>query len=186
MKTCILALLAFIAFSTSTFAESKDGGGEKVHVLIEPVIGYQVLKFTYPYEHHQGMLTYGGRVVVGTYTLAGEFEMEYGSVEENFLSPNIKNNTSLLQTRLGPRMIFPLLDEVHLVTRAGMQGYKYSSDTLDNVSGGITSSSQSWQFRPYLGAGFLFYFFDALSLSVEETYVVDTSWETSFGFRLFI
>jgi hypothetical protein len=77
-----------------------------------------------------------------------------------------------------------LIEEIHLVFRGGLEGYRYSSQIKDGVT--TVSDSPNWKVEPYVGAGVIFYFFKSLSLSVEEVYVVDTGTETSFGFRLFI
>jgi hypothetical protein len=189
MKT--LASLSFVlvlfasTLSIASATETERDPADEVHVLIEPVIGYQSLQRDYPIEHKEGMLTYGGRVVVGTYRLAGEFEMQYGSASETFAAPTAVATTStLLQARLGARTIVPLIQELHLVFRAGMQGFHYSNEVTIGTT--TTTDSPAWQFKPYVGAGVILYMFKALSLSVEEVYVVDTSWETAFGFRLFI
>ena len=186
----VLAFFAMAPVSAHARGEHQTNPEDDIHVMIVPVIGYQSLDRSYPYDHHEGMLTYGARVVVGTYRLAGEGELQYGSASESFASPAISTDTSLLQVRLGARTIVPIIEEFQLIFRAGMQGSHYSNDvsSIDPTTGNSVTASDSpaWQFRPYVGAGVIFYLFKALSLSVEEVYVVDTSWETAFGFRLFI
>ena len=192
MNRSTLLLSFFLLFSnvapTIAHAEPDEANSEapteKVHVMLGPVVSYQSLQRDYPYSHRQGMLTYGGRLVVGTYRLAGEFEMQYGSATENFPDSGVSTNTTLTQGRLGVRVIRPLIEEIHLIMRAGMQAYRFSNDV--SVNSVTVSNSPAWSYRPYLGTGVILYFFKALSLSVEEVYVVGSSFETSFGFRLFI
>ena len=187
MKTLTLAIFLGLFSVHSARAQEENtrkDPAEDVHVLIEPVIGYQSLERTYPFAHNQGMLTYGVRLVIGTYRLAGEGEFQYGSATENFSNPTVSDETTFYQARVGARTIVPLIEELHLVFRGGLEGFHYSNA----ISNGTTTltDSPAWKFEPYVGAGVILYMFKALSLSVEEVYVVDTAWETSFGFRLFI
>lgn len=188
MKT-LLALVIGLGclFSSQSWAQAAAQFQENaVHITLSPIIGYQSLQRTYPYTHTQGMLTYGGRLVMGTYELASEFEIQYGSASETFPNnnPPVNVDSSFLQARLGARKIIPLIEEISLLGRAGMQAFHYSNDITLN---GVTKTEQpAWQYRPYLGAGVIFFFFKSLTLSVEEIYVVGTSWETGLGFRLYI
>jgi hypothetical protein len=185
----ILLALTFCTQIHSAFADENTSENpddtQQVHLLISPVIGYQTLERTYPYHHNEGMLTYGARVVVGTYELAGEAEVQFGSSSESFNTPPVEIDTSFTMVRLGARKVFPVSDPVHILTRAGMEGYHFS-DTYNYSYQNSTPDSPAWQFRPYVGAGLIFYLFKSLSISVEEVYVIDTSWETGFGFRLYI
>ncbi len=184
LVTLSLILSAFL-FSSFTFAEEgkKHSKGEEIHVLIEPVLGYQSLSRSYPYDHHLGMLTYGGRLVVGTYDLAGEFEFQYGSATESFTNPDLSIETSLMQAKLGARTLYHLVDGVHLIFRAGEQGIHFSNTIRS--SGATIENSPAWIYRPYVGTGVIFFLLHSISLSIEETYVFDTAWQTSFGFRLY-
>jgi hypothetical protein len=180
----LVILFAVLAPAQLANAQTETSPADDVHVLIEPVIGYQSLQRTYPFDHKQGMLTYGLRVVVGTYRLAGEGEFQYGSATENFSNPTVTDNTSFIQARVGARTIVPVIEQLSLIFRLGMEGFHYSNE-ISNATTTITDSP-AWKFEPYLGAGVNFFLFKSLSLSVEEVYVIDTSWETSFGFRLYI
>jgi hypothetical protein len=172
------------ALADENMSENPDDTPQ-VHLLIAPVIGYQTLERTYPYNHNEGMLTYGVRVTVGTDKLAVESEAQFGSSSETFSNPQVSVDTSFTMVRLGLRKVFPVSDPVHLLTRVGMEGYHFSNTYNDGVDPS-TTDSPAWQFRPYVGAGLIFYLFKSLSFSVEEVYVIDTSWETGFGFRLYI
>ena len=187
---CTLFTFALLAQTNPAHAaESNPDDTPQIHVLIEPIIGYQSLERTYPYDHNEGMLTYGARVVVGTYELAGEAEVQFGSSSESFNNPPVEIDTSFTMVRLGARKVFPVSEPVHVLTRLGMEGYHFSNTynvVNPDLSTSSTSDSPAWQFRPYVGAGLIFYLFRSLSFSVEEVYVVDTSWETGFGFRLYI
>ena len=180
-----LSLIALsVLFAGAAFAESLEKPDEEMRLLIEPVVGYQFLSRSFPESYTEGMLSYGGRVVYGGENLAGEFEFQYGSSSESFPDLNETSNTIYVEAKLGARKVLPFQENIHLLLRGGLQASRFS----DQIgSSGVSSwYTQSVTYEPYVGVGLLFNFFKSLTLTVEETYVLSTSIETSFGFRIFI
>ena len=177
IKLIRIAIVLLGIYGSSSFAADA-------HVLIEPTFGYQSISRTYPTAFAEGLITYGIRVVVGTPRLAGELELQYGSANATISSLNETTNTILVQGRLGPRTVVPLSEEFQLIFRGGLQIFRFSDDITNSTS--TTWYTESVSYEPYIGAGVNFFLFRSLSLSVEEVYVLNTSFETGLGFRLFI
>jgi hypothetical protein len=177
----ILLAISFSLFHSVSFAE--ENSIEDIHFMIAPVVGYQWLERSNPYSHTEGVLTYGARVVLGNYRLAGEAEIQYGTASETF-PQTTTITTTYWQARVGPRTLVPLVEDASLIFRAGLEAYRYY-DTI-NANGVVSTPSNSWTYEPYVGTGVIFFLFKSLTLSVEEVYVLDTAWETSVGFRIFI
>ncbi len=187
MKRFGLIAFLFVAFSGSaSFAaqESLENHASDIQVLIEPVLGFQSISRNFPVSYNEGMITYGFRVAVGTSRLSGEAEFQYGSTNDTLPLPGVTTNTILVQGRIGPRTLLPLSEGFQLIFRGGLQIFRFSDDLSDATS--TVWHTQSVSYEPYVGAGVNFYLFHSLPFSLEEIYVLDTSFETALGFRIFI
>jgi hypothetical protein len=169
-------------FITSAQALEQD---TTFHFFLGPVIGYQSIQRTYPVAHTQGMFIYGIRVVAGSELIAGEAMYIHGSASETFNTPTFSEvDTSRDEIRVGPRTIFPILETVQLIGRAGMQAAHDNFTT--NTSTSSFSTSPNWQFDPYVGAGVNWFIAPQFSIGIDVTYIFDNELETALGFRLYI
>lgn len=178
-------LMLLLLVPSLVWAQSKRSAPEdEFHLLLEPVIGYQIIERSYPYNHTTGMLLFGGRLVLGSQRLAGEFLYTHGSSSETFSNPQQTVETTRDAFRAGPRTIVPLEQWVSLIFRAGMQGYK-DEFSIRSASGTVTSTS-GWKYNPYTGVGLILRVFSGLTLDLSGTYIFNGDIETSAGFRLYI
>lgn len=166
---------------------ADDPARSEFHFLLEPVIGYQFLKRSYPYSHNVGMLVYGGRAVVGSQIFAGELSYSYGSTSETFSSPNVTVESSASMLRLGGRTIYPLASWISVIGRGGEQmSTSKITYTFSGTAPASPTSGSVTEWTPYIGTGFWFHFIPQILFDVEGTYLFSGSFETAVGFRLYI
>lgn len=190
MKTIIFLLLVVpaLAFAQSPRPQKKVNTEEsyetEFHLLVEPVLGYQFVKRTYPYSHNEGMFIYGVRAVAGSQLITGELLYNHGSATETFAQPSITAESSRDIVRLGARTLLPVARWIKILFRAGEQA---SHDSFTYTSTNVTVvNSPAWQFTPYAGTGAIFHFIPELALEIEGTYMFSGDLETAMGFRLYI
>lgn len=177
-------LLPFLVLFSSAAAHAG-------FITLEPVLGFAEIHSDVPISHDKTMFIYGARVVAGERLLAAELEYTQGSASENYSGPPTNYIYSEQTARLGARSIFDLSDDFALLARAGLQFARQNIETQTALID--TNSDGTWLLRPYVGGGMIVHLVEAIYLSAEVTYVLNSlsnfgqnDFETTLGFRIAI
>ncbi len=143
----IVFLLAVLTPKLS-FANTINTG---IQTEIEPIFGYEQVQETVPVAHTTDRLVYGARASVGIPAIALETEYLYGKDTETFSSSVQSVTDTDQEVKLGLRSHIRLANAFTFVLRAGAQATQSKLD--ETVSGVTTTTTSSFVYCPYAGAG---------------------------------
>jgi len=163
--------LLLILLSSSAQAASSSFSKDGFLITVEPILGYELTAVNTPTIHTRAMVIYGGRVTAGHKLIAGEAEYTVGNTNESFPAQDESLTTNKQNVRLGLRSSMALTHWMDFIFRGGGQASKTKIDTTTISTATSVTSAPNWEIHPYAGAGISGHVADALSLSLEATYL---------------
>ena len=161
MRNRIIFFATLIAVLTSPSAWAV--------LRVEPVVGF--LSLHNASGDTNGLLIYGGRIIVGKPTFSVESEYFQGSASEVFTNPNETVKITDQVGRLGFRTTQALSKKHDWYFRFGAQASKTKIETI--AENGSSLDGGKLVIKPYIGAGVELLLSKKITISGDIAYVIN-------------